>query len=131
MSADLLALAERCEREEPSFDLDLAIQNAVGHDNIFYGSPNGDLSDESDYGPNHYTGSLDAAVTLVPEECGMDTSRYWLRKPASAVYAVSLLWGTKGENVEVLDCTSLPRAICAAALRARAAIALPHPPVSP
>lgn len=112
--SDLNALADRVEREElsPASDLDCLIHKAVGRPMSTY------------FGPGtNYTYSLDAAVTLTDwciahlSEIGGDglpmciltdgvreATGYCLNSPTSGV-------------------TALARALCAAALRARAALA--------
>ncbi|TAJ89703.1 hypothetical protein [Reyranella sp.] len=68
--AVLLALAERCQREEPGRKLDAAIAAATGwqHIHTHYGTPVGELPgypDDWDTIP-FFSTSLDAAATLVP-----------------------------------------------------------------
>lgn len=95
--AVLLALAERCEKEEPSFAMECAIAEAIGA----YSTP-----------PRNYTVSLDAAVTLVPVET-------WKAEQGDeAGYAV-----VECGPVFVVSAKTPALALCAAALRARAALA--------
>lgn len=54
MKDELLALAERCEREQPSYELNDAICKVTA-------DPNGN------YAYRDYVNSLDAAMMLVPE----------------------------------------------------------------
>ncbi len=119
---NLLALADRCEREKADWVLDMSIGEAVC--GVVYGSA----------GALRFTTSLDAAVTLVPDmQWGVNWDiegvhargfpdnvaicvYVWLnhptcqdtfvRSPGSSTYAEAVKW--------------LPRLICAAALRARA-----------
>lgn len=128
-SDELEALAARCEKEEPSLELDEAIAAAVA----------GAILERQKDGRAAYhrddswvsigaikpcTSSLDAAVTLVPEDCGIEIQRYWMKKPG-VWWSVGLAWGlgTRSERVMVMDVATAPLAICAAALRARAALA--------
>jgi hypothetical protein len=91
--ATLLALADRCEQAAgPDYELDLAIWTS--------------LVILSGFRPSRtdYTGSLDAAVTLVPEGCG------WMVMNNAAKVG---RWPSRGATA--------PLALCSAALRARAA----------
>ena len=99
--AQLLALADRCEREEPSRKLDVSISDALGY------AHDGSLP--------FYTTSLDAAVTLVPEGfiwrvSGSSEGRFFASLHPAARDAVTGQAKTE------------PMARCAAALRARAAV---------
>ena len=95
----LLELAERCEAAEGSdSNLDWAIINAINPDERWT-----------------YTGSIDAAARLVPEGWGWNLD--------SGGYAVVLDWGN-GPKPRIGGRGATPAlALCAAALRARAAIA--------
>lgn len=116
----LLALADRCEREEPSRELDIAIELSVVpgavHRQWDYWFRIG-LGDRV-YNAPAYTTSLDAAVGLVPDE-----AEWW------DVY-VEKDWGggpAKGEigtlaNSWIKTLAKTPAlALCAASLRAIAA----------
>ena len=96
--ATLLALAERCEQAaEPNRELDAAIARFL----VLTGAE--DIA-RSRYGWSYFTANLDAAVTLVPEGLG---------------------WMIMGNAAKVGRLPSrgatAPLALCAAALRARAA----------
>jgi hypothetical protein len=118
--ATLLALAERCEQAAwPDRELDAEIAwMLTAQDRKRLGPP--DLRREiwhaglptpawvpfenvSSFHP-HYTASLDAAVTLVPDGCG------WMVMSSAAKVGV---WPSHGATPAL--------ALCAAALRARAA----------
>ncbi len=110
--ATLLALADRCEKEEPSEALDDKIWRWVNDSQLFFKGWQYDL----EFAPK-YTTSLDAAVTLVPrpwrtvhaEEYLSQGSWGWtLRRALPEDYAAST-----GKTAAL--------ALCAAALRARAA----------
>jgi len=107
----LRALADRCEREEPSDKLDAAIARAV-------------------LGPNRYvlpyTTSLDAAVTLVPEGWCIDSLG------DEGTYGDAQRFEITGCSVRLSDgfsessfgeASSRAAAICAASLRALALLA--------
>jgi len=117
----LLALAERCEREEPSWDLDCAIAEAIG-----WYTPHRDWRRPKGDTPK-FTTSLDAAVTLVPEH-----RSYELAYSAAGDKALrrARLWDWRRsalaldpDNEWAATAKTLALALCAAALRARAAIA--------
>lgn len=111
---ELLALADRIEREEPSQDLDYAILTAAKGRPLYplgtaiYGAPI----------PPRYTASLDAAASLVPK--GWKTSRVMadmdghiqviLERPnPPTIHSVVSIWAYAPDE---------PRARAAAALRA-------------
>lgn len=106
-SSELLALAVRCEHEEPSRELDADIERAVRgmRANQMYPPPR--------------TSSIDSAVTLVPKD--FDHTMTWYRKTADAYVS------RDGGEFKPDDCvgqataSTLALALCAAALRARAA----------
>lgn len=66
-----------------------------------------------------WTTSLDAALTLVPEGCGVELSRYWLASADDARWSAVLRWGLSGAYADALDKPTPALAIVAAALRAR------------
>lgn len=138
-AAALLALAARCEREEPSWDLSVAIELAIDPDaRRSMGDLYAILKGMRLYNPPDYAHSLDAAVTLVPE--GFSRSSYahpripGTEEEMRAYCDVYLL----APNCEPAPNGTLNRrtlsgphegearaeasAICAAALRARAAM---------
>jgi hypothetical protein len=101
----LLALADRCEQAAgPDYELDLAIWTS--------------LVILSGFRPSRtdYTASLDAAVTLVPE------GHEWLRKSGQCmtVYRVPADPKEWARHIDARGATPA-LALCAAALRARAA----------
>lgn len=123
----LLALAERCEREEPSRELDQSIAKTIG----FRPSWHGDDGETRFYAPGTgegscsrialpYTTSRDAAATLEPA----DALEVCVRRYPRGMYVRITL-----ANGDPVYCEGLrskitePMARCAAALRAKAAIA--------
>lgn len=124
---ELLTLAERCEREEPSPELDAAILIACGHAALNRGTRMG-----WEWRPNNTgiwrsmpspTTSLDAAVTLVPD--GMNFGIEFdanANHPGGATVADFRL----ADVPERYGRAKTPAlALCAAALRARAAMVTP------
>jgi hypothetical protein len=118
-TATLLALAERCEQAaEPDRELDAEIAVALFGGEIIWKTANWTMDQyptrrfkNSDYiggyqssGILTYTESIDAAVTLVPEGCG-----WMVMKNVAKVGR----WPKRGATPAL--------ALCAAALRARAA----------
>lgn len=105
-AAVLLSLAERAEREEPSRKLDVAIQMAAGGHKVFLPPA------------PPYTTSLDAAVTLVPEGAEWEMTNLY-----GIAYADV---GLNFNDIASSNCRrndgNLVMALCAAALRARAAL---------
>lgn len=99
--ADLEALARRCESEEPSWQLDIAIGEAVF--GVKYGTA----------GAPRFSSSLDAAVSLVPSE----HKDHWGVAQAGPDCVAHV--GNQ-ENEGPAKTPAL--ALCAAALRARAAM---------
>src|SRR4051812_23079386 len=96
----LLALADRCEREEPNWGLSVAIELAITPGVVATISRNPFRvrreADDVSYNPPPYTTSIDAAVALVPEhhsyeltfsavpEGGLRRARLWdWRRPAT------------------------------------------------
>lgn len=107
----LLQLAERCEREEPSRHLDFLIRYRA------LGVPMTDTE-----ACPLFTTSLDAAVTLCPPDHYLDLHDWtwdeepsWCASLCSKSANVTMRWSHKAKTG--------PLAICATALRARAAIA--------
>lgn len=119
----LLDLADRCEREEPSRALEIAIYTAVGaineaHCNTWCNqNQRTDLTREmyiSAWAPS-YCVSLDAAVTLTD----------WLLICLSDIAADGMIQcelGEPGRNLVAVSVCAKTRAlaVCAASLRARA-----------
>lgn len=101
--SELLELAERCEKATgPDRHLNLAIANAIYGDDL---APPG-----TSYA---FTSSLDAAMTLVPE--GQEWAGGFEDGAAFAHVHVP------GEYAELIEAATPALALCAAALRARAA----------
>ncbi len=115
-AATLLALAERCEREEPGCELNDAIAFAVGwrlNETIWWNPPDGDWSLEVP----RYTTSLDAAVTLVPEGwIWQGGERYEDEKVGG--WARVFPRGAMNRGTGNRDAKTSALALCAAALRA-------------
>ena len=103
---ELRALADRCEREEPSLLLDFDIHHAVA-------------ARKAESIPSSYTTSLDAAVTLVPEGWSISVGCSENRKHAQ----VQLGRSYPTNKVVTLEGRTMALALCAATLRARAALA--------
>jgi hypothetical protein len=104
--ATLLALAERCEQAAgPDRELDFVIAAGIGWPD----SPN------SHQNARRYTESLDAAVTLVPE------GWTWARFHGGVVECMTLNGPGNSILFERGEGNSSALALCAAALRARAA----------
>lgn len=102
---DLIELAERCEKAEgPDRELDLCIMRYA--ENIGGAAENA----------KHYTASIDAALTLVPEGLQFYLSR--------GDYATAATVGREQEWHATAATPAL--ALCAAALRARAAQGSDH-----
>lgn len=122
---ELLALAERCEREEPSLFLDAKIEFLVGeHDRKAFPHPDGWVlgGRGEPVKARPFTKSLEAAMTLVPD--GMWLSINTMGKQARAFI------GKEGDGFghnpkHIAVAASLVLALCAAALRALAAMEAP------
>jgi len=100
----LMAVAERCEREEPSQTLDFDILDAL-------------TPPATPWKYKPYTTSLDAAVTLVPAGWS-----FFLGLSENGRHAQVTLGRSHPTNRTVIqEGRSLPLALCAAALRAKAA----------
>ena len=110
-AAELIALAERCEREEPSAALNFAIWEAV----YARRAPVGTFEE---WVAPAYTASLDAAVTLVPDGWS------WFCEGPASISAAAHIWNPSARaSAEYRSLAKTPAlALCAAALRARAAI---------
>lgn len=137
---ELLALAERCEKaSEGSRELDAAIEAACKrcgdcdvmfkvknpHLNQFVPEERGAVSfyavdDDGEAhllarrAAPHYTTSLDAAMTLVPKDCGWMT-RWPFDGPPTSAYA-----GRRDGAIHTSRAATPELALCAAALRAQA-----------
>jgi hypothetical protein len=110
----LIALAERCEQAAgPDRELDIAIAAGLGWPDGRYSPPI--LPFERVRLPRHYTDSLDTAVTLVPEGW-----RWWIHSSPFA-----RCWLVADDQIigiaQPEKCATPALALCAAALRARAA----------
>ena len=102
--ADLLALAERVEREEPSAELAVAVMRATNWTSE--GNP---------------LRSLDAVVRLVPAGWIVTDSTQYVTENGGTRWHHSL-WSEQHDNERMVsgDAPTEPRARTAAALRARA-----------
>ena len=109
--AELEALADRVEREQPSDDINELVRVAVGANRI--------KNSAGDMDPPAYTTSLDAAVTLVPSDAEEIVIRIY---PTGGVYARSTTKNGHPVYCEDFAGKRLPpaAALTAAALRARA-----------
>lgn len=131
----LLQLAERCEREKPSRELDCRMQAALdpmAEDRIRHPSATfnftGIHTEEPgcvwNYAVPQYTASLDAAVTLVPEDYSYELT---FSAAGDGAMRRARLWDWRRgplmidpTNERSATAKTLPLAVCAAALRARA-----------
>jgi hypothetical protein len=99
----LLALADRVEREEPSFDLSCALKQAIGHDDpLWHFRP--------------YLTSLDAAASAMPAGW-----RIWQIEQTDTGFSVALYHPERAAHPIRASAPDEPRARTAAALRAMAA----------
>jgi hypothetical protein len=124
---ELRALADRCEREEATVKLRHDIAKALGWTWVQFGYVQWRNPSGRDASVPNWCESLDAAVTLVPEEGvawweinmepGVDT--------AGARAEVVFDRDQDGEHKGYARTPAL--ALCAAALRARAAVSHPDP----
>lgn len=108
--SDLTTLATECEGAEgPSRELDLEIARAVG----LCRTPE-EGSTQVHFGQwwPHYTASLDAAMTLVPEGCKWQVST---EEPGPWAWV-----GEPGSDVPAIMCATPALALTAACLRAMA-----------
>jgi hypothetical protein len=123
-TAELNALADRCEREEPSRELDAAVLIACGHQAVNRGPRMG-----WEYRPKGFgiwrsmpspTTSLDAAVTLEPK----DAQEICVRKYRNGGHYVriTLASGKPAYSESFALPITEAAARCAAALRARATL---------
>jgi hypothetical protein len=111
---DLLELAERCEKAEgPDRWLDVEIAAALPRGDWWQ-----DCMGEPGYEPRHFTASIDAALTLVPEgwfvaSLSQDATGWWAGlRPAIASVTTEWTGGWEPSPNAAL-------ALCAASLRAR------------
>lgn len=132
-ASDFLALAERCEREQPSRELDAAIATAIGWADVrleyvssftqdWHGLAVGE-TEGVDLVPL-WTRSLDAAASLVPAE-GVAWWEINVEKPwpvEAGTRAAIVLDDDRLDHADALASTPA-LALCVAALRARAALA--------
>jgi hypothetical protein len=103
--SDLLKLAERCEAATGhSLDLDHEIGRA--------------LSTDGNYSYRPYTASLDAAMQLVPEGWYIGE---WVESPDRDTSWITLVPAADEKVERTGKADTNPLALCAAALRARAA----------
>lgn len=142
----LLALAERCEKEGPSQELDRLIAPMIGWHRVKprytrgrhgawispqdFGGTNSDGSPilDSLHGtemwrdPPRFTSSVDAALTLVPEGAGINLGKYWISRGEawSAIIHTDGVPDDPARAFEAEDAQTPALALCAAALRALA-----------
>ncbi len=109
----LLKLAERCEREEPSWELECAIAEAVG-----WYTPHPDYRRPKSSTPT-YCNSIDAAVGLVPEDCVWGVDNF--AGATARVIGGDIMNGWDVYS-DVGTTKTAAMALCAAALKARAEI---------
>lgn len=136
---DLIALAERVEKAEgPDRGLDAEIELAIGNwtpEHLEAWSRYEECGEACNppmhvpVPPQWFTASLDAAMTLVPEGSGMQLHRYWIASVDGPVWYGMVTTSYSSETVvvgthhhEAWDCRNAALAICAAALRACAAL---------
>ena len=125
MTIDIDALAARCEREEASRELDIHIAERLGWWRInrrINGSVVGLFRGRTRTVPP-YTTSIDAAVTLVPSTCCWQVQMDICYEPTALVYGHDIHKDCNGASPAL--------ALCAAALRARAALAGDGAPADP
>jgi len=129
---ELEALACRCETEEPSWDLSVAIELAVTPGATGAPSSLGCAVWIEDgrklYNPPPYTTSRDAAATLVPPDCWQEVNgpRKFLHIPTPAPNrwkAEVTAYDSGQPCMGWAETEAMAR--CAAALRARAALVTP------
>lgn len=121
-AAEYIALAERCEREEPSRELDVEIALALGwqpepdRDWNFWIDP---TTPDRFRLLRHYTTRLDDALTLVSADVTA-----WRVGKGSIAWAVVATgsYGAKNYVAHTAQARTPEGALCAAALRARAAM---------
>ena len=109
ISATLLAVADRCEREEPNDELNWSIMEAV--------RPDHGQTQATPYGH-----SLDAAVTLVPEGMGWSCGDHSPGGVRVGNYLASVWAFKRSARIDYCFAKTPALALCAAALRARAAL---------
>lgn len=117
---ELNALADRCEREEPSWDLSIDIELAL-HSGSTYSALEGVAVyvNGRHYNPPAYTTSIDAAATLEPKDAQEIVVRVY---PNGRAYVRVTTKRGKVVYCDALDkMVTEPMARCAAALRAMAA----------
>lgn len=116
----LLALADRCEREEPTYALDIAIELAItpGAVERTWDNHVKVQTDKRAWNPPNYTTSLDAAVTLEPKDAQIMVTRM-----GDGVWRVTYLGRPDINLIGGQKAPTEAQARVAMALRARAAIA--------
>lgn len=114
---ELEALARRCETEEASWDLSIAIELAITPGTKRWTGKGPfcvETADQRRYNPPAYASSLDAAVTLVPDEF----KNAWSAGDNSSEYRIFASLGYEYETTGLTPALAL----CAASLRARASL---------
>jgi hypothetical protein len=112
MTADLLTLVERCEQATVGRFGSYALNRAIGEATGVGGKPGRLHGKDFTVWPN-FTASIDAAVTLVPE------GHRWCCDTMNGNRVSAFV--ENGANGKWHDAATPALAICAAALRARAA----------
>ena len=113
----LLDLADRCEREEPSVKLRIAIAQAVGWTWVQFGYVQWRNPSGYDASLPKFDESLDAAVTLVPEG--------WFLETLSDIFGDGMVYARLAcpdplREAQGWGARNRALTICAASLRARA-----------
>jgi hypothetical protein len=121
-ASTLLALAARCEREEPSRELDGNICAAIGHkistDGWLIVPSFMEEGQEELRPPTPFTSSIDSAMTLVPEGWVLTLNTF---QNGASVYVMNAAGDIVRPQKQYIATPAL--ALCAAALKVRAAIA--------
>lgn len=123
----LAELADECKRASGNADYDAGLGrlNADVLRALGWRSADGDVINPAGdlvFQVPFVVGSIDAAMTLVPEGAGINIDRYWNREGARWKCEIST-GGVPNNPRQVFDCwdaRTAALAVCAAALRARA-----------
>lgn len=131
----MIEIIERLERAtEPARTIDgqiatllgWTLQKMKGDQRPYWRKPGvTDWYQRATDGPPAYTASIDAALTLAPENAGLQLARYWLRRPEAAWRATLYVGGVPGNPKREFtgeDAYGPAIALCIAALKARAAL---------
>jgi hypothetical protein len=129
MRENLLKLAERCEQATgPDRELDALIAGREGAlvadtrdcdgNSVTCVWPGGKFRSGEWFILPAYTASLDAAMMLVPEDHNLNV---WTHRTKESTAGASVTHNEDGKGPTVFKCATPVLALCAAALRARAA----------